>query len=116
MPFGVTNAPTIFQHMANDIFRDFLGIFLIIYLDDLLIYSRTQAGHDIHLRKVLQHLREYGLYAKLEKRNIDCKEVEFLGYTISFKGIFMDPRKVHGSQFLWISLQICHLRKVFMLV
>jgi hypothetical protein len=63
MPFRLTNAPAIFQHMANDIFRDFLDIFLIIYLDDLLIYSRTQAEHDIHVRKVLEHLREYGLYA-----------------------------------------------------
>ena len=94
MPFGLTNAPAVFQHMANDIFRDFLDIFLIIYLDDLLIYSRTQAEHDIHVRKVLQRLREYGLYAKLEKCSFDCKEVEFLGYTISSKGIFMDPTKV----------------------
>ena len=91
--FGLTNAPAVFQHMANDIFRDFLDIFLI-YLNDLLIYSRTQAEHDIHVRKVLQRLREYGLYAKLEKCNFDCKEVEFLGYTISSKGIFMDPTKV----------------------
>ena len=57
MPFGLTNAPAVFQHMANDIFRDFLDIFLIIYLDDLLIYSRTQVEHDIHVRKVLQRLR-----------------------------------------------------------
>ena len=94
MPFGLTNDPVVFQHMANDIFRDFLDIFLIIYLDDLLIYSRTQAEHDIHVRKVLQRLREYGLYAKLEKCSFDCKEVEFLGYTISSKIIFMDPTKV----------------------
>ena len=59
-----------------------------------MIYSRTQAEHDIYVRKVLQRLREYGLYAKLEKCGFDCKEVEFLGYTISSKGIFMDPTKV----------------------
>jgi hypothetical protein len=82
MPFGLTNSPTVNQHMASDIFRDFLDIFHIIYLDDLLIYSRTQAEHDLHVRKVLEHLKEYGLYVKLEKYNFDCKEVEFLSYTI----------------------------------
>ena len=94
MPFGLTNAPAVFQHMANDIFRDFLDIFLIIYLDDLLIYSKTQGEHDIHVRQVLERLRKYGLYAKLEKCSFDCKQVEFLGYTISSQGVFMDPAKV----------------------
>ena len=60
MPFGLMNAPTGFQHMANDIFRDFLDIFTIIYLDYILIYSKTQEEHDIHVHQVLQRLREYG--------------------------------------------------------
>ena len=94
MPFGLTNAPAVFQHMANDIFRDFLDIFLIIYVDDLLIYSKTQGEHDVHVRKVLERLRKYGLYAKLEKCSFDCEQVKFLGYTISSKGIFMDPTQV----------------------
>ena len=64
MPFGLTNAPTVFQHMENDIFRDLLDICLIIYLDDLLVYSKTQEEHDSHVPK---RLREHGLYAKLEK-------------------------------------------------
>ena len=63
MPFGLTNAPTIFQQMENDIFWDFLDIFLITYLDDLLIYSKTQEEHDTYVRKVLERLRKYGLYA-----------------------------------------------------
>ena len=101
--FRAHQCPAVFQHMANNIFRYFLDIFLIIYLDDLLVYSkiddllvysRTHAENDIHVRKVLQCLREYGLYAKLEKYSFDCKEVEFFGYTISSKGIFMDPAKV----------------------
>ena len=94
MPFGLTNAPAVFQHMANDIFRDFLDIFLIIYLDDLLIYSTTQEEHNAHVQQVLQRLREYGLYAKLEKCSFDCKQVEFLGYVVSSEGISMDPAKV----------------------
>ena len=93
MSFGLTNAPVVFHHMANDIFRDFLDIFLIIYLDDFLIYSKTQEEHNAHVRQVLQRLREYGLYAKLEKCNFDCKQVEFLDYVVSSEGISMDPAK-----------------------
>jgi hypothetical protein len=73
MPFGLTNAPTVFEHMANDIFRDFLDIFLIVYLDDILIYSKTQEDHHIHVRQALQRLREYGLYAKLVQTVLDWK-------------------------------------------
>ena len=94
MPFGLTNAPAVFQHMANDIFRDFLDIFIIIYLDDILIYSKTQEDHDNHVRQVLQRLREFGLYAKLEKCCFDRNQVEFLGYVVSPEGISMDPKKV----------------------
>ena len=94
MPFGLTNAPAVFQHMANDIFRDFLDIFGIVYLDDILIYSKTQEEHEIHIREVLQRLREYGLYAKLEKCSFDQCQVEFLGYIVSSNGIAMDPSKV----------------------
>ena len=64
MPFGLTNVPTIFQHMENDIFRDLLDVCLIIYLDDLLIYSKTQEEHDSHVLLVLKRLREHSLYAK----------------------------------------------------
>jgi hypothetical protein len=94
MPFGLTNAPAVFQHMANDIFRDFLDIFTIVYLDDILIYSKTQEEHDNHVRQVLQRLQEYGLYAKLEKCSFDRNQVEFLGYVVSQEGICMDPAKI----------------------
>jgi transposase InsO family protein len=94
MPFGLTNAPAVFQHMANDIFRDFLDIFIIVYLDDILIYSKNQEEHEIHVRQALQRLREYGLYAKLEKCSFDQNQVEFLGYIVSSSGISMDPTKV----------------------
>ena len=77
MLFGVTNAPTVFQHMANDIFRDLLDICLIIYLDDLLVYSKTQEEHDSHVLLVLKRRREHGLYAKLGKCSFDCNQVEF---------------------------------------
>ena len=94
MPFGLTNAPAVFQHMENDIFHDFLDSFTIVYLDDILIYSKTQEEHDIHVRQVFKRLREYGLYAKLEKCSFDQNHVEFLGYVVSQQGISMDPSKV----------------------
>jgi hypothetical protein len=79
--------------MANDIFREFLDVFTIVYLDGMLIYSKTQAEHDMHVRQVVQQLRKYGLYVKLEKCTFDQHQVEFLGYVIS-QGISMDPTKV----------------------
>ena len=79
MPFGLTNVPTLFQHMANDIFRDLLDVCLIIYLDDLLVYSKTQEEHDSHVLLVLKRLREHGLYAKLEKCSFGCNLGEISG-------------------------------------
>ena len=87
MPFGLTNVPSVFQHMENDIFRDLLDICLIIYLDNLLVYSKTQEEHDSHVLIVLRRLREHGVYVKLEKYSFDCNQVEFLGYVISLEGI-----------------------------
>ena len=94
MPFTLTNTPTIFKHMGNDIIRDLLDIFLIIYFHDPLIYSKTQE-HDSHVRQVLKWLLEYDLYAKLEKSSFDWKQVQLFGYIIFPKGIFIDPTEVH---------------------
>ena len=80
--------------MANDIFRDLLDICLIIYLDDLLVYSKTQEAYDSHVLLVLKRLREQGLYAKIEQFSFECNRVEFLGYVISSEGISMNPAKV----------------------
>ena len=84
----------VYHYADHDIFRDLLDIYLIIYLDDLLIYSKTQEEHDSHVLLVPKRLQENGLYAKLEKCSCECKQVEFLGYVISSKGISMDPAKV----------------------
>jgi hypothetical protein len=94
MPFGLTNAPAVFQHMMNDIFREYLDHFVVIYLDDILVFSSNLAEHTHHVRLVLTKLREYGLFAKSEKCEFDRTSVEFLGYMISPTGITMDKRKV----------------------
>jgi hypothetical protein len=98
MPFGLTNAPAVFQHLMNDIFRDYMDEFVVVYLDDILIFSKDQEIHDKHVRLVLATLREHGLYAKLEKCEFDKSSVAFLGYVISPDGIFMDKSKVETIQ------------------
>ena len=94
MPFGLTNAPIVFQHMMNNIFREYLDHFVVIYLDDILVFSTNIEEHTQHVRRVLSKLREHGLYAKSEKCEFDRTSVEFLGYVISPSGITMDARKV----------------------
>lgn len=94
MPFGLTNAPAVFQHMMNDIFREYLDRFVVVYLDDILVYSANAEEHQRHVRLVLEKLRAKGLYAKLEKCYFDQKSVEFLGYIVGEHGTSMDPEKV----------------------
>jgi len=94
MPFGLTNAPAVFQHLMNDIFREYMDKFVMVYLDDILIFSTNQENHDKHVWLVLAKLREHGLYTKLEKCEFDKSLVEFLGYVIPQDGISMDKLKV----------------------
>ncbi|XP_041430600.1 uncharacterized protein LOC121397614 [Xenopus laevis] len=94
MPFGLCNAPATFQHFVNDVFRDFLDVFVIIYLDDILVFSNSLEDHRVHMKKVLSRLRTHQLYAKLEKCIFEQDSVEFLGFFITPQGIQMDSRKV----------------------
>jgi len=96
MPFGVTNAPTVFMDYMNKIFRLFLDRFVVVFIDDILIYSKTQEEHAEHLRLVLGDLREKQLYAKLSKCKFWLDEVQFLGHVISAQGIVVDPAKVEA--------------------
>jgi len=83
MSFGVTNAPPVFMDYMNRIFRPFLDKFVVVFIDDIHIYSRTQEEHAEHLRLVLGVLREKQLYAKLSKCEFWMGEVQFLGHVIS---------------------------------
>src|SRR5436190_1033665 len=96
MPFGLCNAPGTFQHYMNDTFREFLDEFLVVYLDDLLIYSDTLKEHKRHVRKVLERLRDAGLYLKPSKCVFHVQEVTFLGFIIGPDGVKMDPAKVEA--------------------
>jgi hypothetical protein len=94
MSFGLTNAPAYFMYLMNKVFMEYLDKFVVVFIDDILIFSKNEEEHDEHLRLVLQKLRENQLYAKLNKCEFWLKEVSFLGYIISEGGISVDPSKV----------------------
>ncbi|WVZ80995.1 hypothetical protein U9M48_028423 [Paspalum notatum var. saurae] len=94
MSFGLTNAPAYFMHLMNRVFMDYLDKFIVVFINDILIYSKSEEEHEVHLRLVLQRLREHKLYAKLKKCEFWIDEVPFLGHIISKGGITVDPRKI----------------------
>jgi len=94
MLFGLTNAPAAFQRFMNDIFSDLLDVCVMIYLDDILIYSNNMSEHYWHVKEVLKHLRKTGLYAKAEKCEFHSESVEYLGYILSPSGLTMSDDKV----------------------
>jgi hypothetical protein len=94
MSFGLTNAPAYFMYLMNKVFMEYLDKFVVVFIDDILIFSKNEEEHDEYLRLVLQKLRENQLYAKLSKCEFWLKEVSLLGHIISEGGIFVDPRKV----------------------
>ena len=94
MPFGLTNAPVAFMDLMNRVFQPYLDRFVVVFIDDILLYSRIEDEHDEHLRVVLQILREKQLYAKFSKYEFWLQEVTFLGHVVSAEGIGVDPRKI----------------------
>jgi hypothetical protein len=96
MPFGLTNAPAVFMDYMNRIFQPYLDKFVVIFIDDILIYSRNQEEHAEHLRIVLEVLREKKLYAKFSKCEFWLSEIKFLGHVISQGGVSVDPSKVEA--------------------
>ena len=96
MPFRLTNAPTTFMNLMNRVFRPYLDQFVVVFIDDILVYSRDEHEHEQHLKLVLQPLREKRLYAKLRKCDFLLKEVSFLGHIVSTEGIRVDLAKIEA--------------------
>ncbi|WVZ52281.1 hypothetical protein U9M48_003357 [Paspalum notatum var. saurae] len=94
MSFGLTNAPAYFMQLMNSVFMDYLDKFVVVFIDDIMIYSKTEAEHEEHLSLVLQRLREHKLYSKFSKCEFWIDEVRFLGHVVSKGGIAVDPSKV----------------------
>ena len=98
MPFGLTNAPASFSRLMNEVFGDVLDDFVVLYLDDILIFSKNNTDHKRHLRVVLERLRQHKLYANKEKCHLCQDRVEFLGHVISADGISVDASKAKAIQ------------------
>ena len=96
MPFGLTNAPAAFMDLMNRVFHEYLDCFVIVFIDDILIFSKSMEEHEEHLRIVFQILREKKLYAKFKKCEFWLDQVVFLGHVISKAGISVDPSKVEA--------------------
>jgi hypothetical protein len=94
MSFGLTNAPAHFTYLMNSVFMPKLDKFVVVFIDDILIYSKNEEEHAQHLRIVLTRLREHQLYAKFSKCAFWLEEIQFLGHVLSAKGIAVDPTKV----------------------
>ncbi|KAL2246590.1 UNVERIFIED_CONTAM: Transposon Tf2-12 polyprotein [Sesamum indicum] len=98
MPFGLTNAPATFSTLMNQVLHGFLDEFVVVYLDDIVIYSRTLAEHEDHLRQVLTRLREHELYVKVSKCSFARETISFLGHIVERGRIRMDPKKVQAIE------------------
>jgi hypothetical protein len=98
MSFGLTNAPAYFMNLMNKVFMDELDKFVVVFIDDILIYSKSMQEHEQHLRVVLEKLRAHKLYAKFSKCEFWLERVAFLGHILTAEGVAVDPEK-----FSWIS-------------
>ncbi|KAI3802553.1 hypothetical protein L1987_30689 [Smallanthus sonchifolius] len=96
MPFGLTNAPAVFMDLMNRVCKPYLDKFVIVFIDDILIYSRTKEEHEHHLKLILELLRNEKLYAKFSKCEFWIREVHFLGHVINKNGIHVDPSKIEA--------------------
>ena len=95
MPFGLKNAPSTFQRVMDNIFREYLGKFVMVYMDDIVIFSKSLHDHLLHLKQIFEKLRQYNLKVQLDKSEFLRKEVEFLGHVVTPSGIKPNPNKIN---------------------
>ncbi|PKI48775.1 hypothetical protein CRG98_030817 [Punica granatum] len=98
MPFGLTNAPSTFQGLMNEVFRPHLRKFVLVFFDDIMVFSQDWMEHMEHLRKVFSLLREHSLFAKLSKCSFREEKVEYLRHYVSVAGVSTDPKKLRAVQ------------------
>nr|XP_043611686.1 uncharacterized protein LOC122583333 [Erigeron canadensis] len=98
MPFDLTNAPVVFMDLMNHVCKPYLDQFVIVFIDDILIYSKSKEEHEQHLRKILELLKKEQLYAKFSKCDFWIEKVQFLGHVVTSKGIHVDPAKIEAVE------------------
>ena len=110
MSFGLTNAPAYFMYLMNSVFMPELDKFVVVFIDDILVYSENEQDHAEHLRIVLTRLREHQLYAKFSKCEFWLKKVPFLGHILSEEGIVVDPSKVQEVMDWKVPISVSEVR------
>ncbi|GJV70246.1 transposon Tf2-6 polyprotein, partial [Tanacetum coccineum] len=110
MPFGLTNAPSTFQALMNDVFKEYLRKFILVFFDDILIYSKSLSNHVDHLTIILKTMRQNKLFAKKTKCVFGISHVEYLRHVISVQGVAVDPSKIVAMQNWPIPTNIKQLR------
>ena len=113
MLFGLTNAPAAFMDLMHKVFQPYLDQFVVVFVDDILIYSQSEREHEYHLRIVLQLLRDHQLYAKFSKCEFWLTEVRFLGQVVSASGMLVDPEKVEAVM-IWERLESVFKTRIFL--
>ena len=94
MPFGLTNTPAVFMCLMNNVMDKYLDNFVVVFIDDILIYSKSKEEHKEQLKIVLQELREHQLYAKFSKCDFFKDKIQYLGHVVTKEGIFVNPKKI----------------------
>ena len=98
MPFGITNAPTFFMCLMNNVMHKYLDKFVVVFIDKILIYSKTAEEHKHHLTIVLQELRDHKLFTKFSKCDLFKDKIQYLGHVVTKEGISVDPEKAKGNR------------------
>nr|GFB27818.1 putative reverse transcriptase domain-containing protein [Tanacetum cinerariifolium] len=96
MPFGLTNAPAVFMDLMNRVCKPYLDKFMIVFIDDILIYSKDEKEHEEHLKVILKLFKKEELYAKFSKCEFWIPKVQFLGHVIDSQSIYVDPAKIES--------------------
>ena len=106
MPFGLTNAPAIFMCLMNNVMHKYLDKFLVVFIDDILIYSKTEEEHKEHLKIILQELRDHQLFAKFSKCDFFKDKIQYLGHVVTKEGILVDPEKIRAIKDWMVSKDV----------